>query len=333
MIPLIRAGALAPFVSWMQAAGRPVDALLREVDLSYYPFDDPDMPIPLRPAIAFVVRASRLEGPDLSYRVVSKESVPALGRIGRIALGSGSVREAIDRVAAALPFHSTYVVISVHPVHGGVMMREAWGLRLDDETRHFVQQYVAALIQALCAHAGAATPVFGRVALMPHPVHGLSHLRPFLGETVEPSRDGTLELFVPAEVANRSLRLASSPPSLAGIAAGSTPLRGDGSLSGSARLVVAAMLSDGTPTIERLAAAGGLSVRTFQRRLAEENTTFSHLLGSVRHELAVASLAGGGQTASEVASRLGYGQQSSLTRAVRRWTGLPPRTIVRRDAE
>jgi hypothetical protein len=154
-IPLIRSGALVPFLRWMQANGRPLEARLRAVDLGYFPHGAPDLPIPLMPAIAFAVAASREDGADLPCRVVSAASVRDLGPIGRVALGARTVREALVRVAAALPHHVTHDVITVRSVAGGVLVRAAMPLRIDGETRHVVQQYVAALLQALCVHSGA----------------------------------------------------------------------------------------------------------------------------------------------------------------------------------
>lgn len=328
-IPLIRSGALVPFLRWMQAHGRPLEARLRAVDLAYFPHGEADLPIPLVPAIAFVAAASRADGADLPARLVSAASVPELGLIGRVALGAHTVREALVRVAAALPHHVTHELIAVRQVAGGVLVRESWALRLEGEVRHAVQQYVAALLQALCVHSGAALPMFERVALVPHPAHGLAHLRPWFGGAIEPSRDGGLELFVPARVADRHLRAGLPDGSSSRPGATSSPLRGDGSLAASARMILGAMLSEGHPTVERLAAAAGVSVRTLQRRLGEEGTTFSHLLEAVRRDLALVGLAEGGRTGGEIAGALGYAQQSSLTRAVRRWTGTSPRRLVR----
>ena len=86
--------------------------------------------------------------------------------------------------------------IAVRTVPNGVIVRQAWGLRLDVETLHVVHLYFVALIQALCAHAGARFPMFERVTVVPHPVHGLSHLPADLADMVEASTDRTLELFV-----------------------------------------------------------------------------------------------------------------------------------------
>lgn len=329
MIPLIRAGAIMPLVHWMQGNARPVEERLREVDLGYAFKGDPNLPIPLGPGIEFLCAANRAEGPDFACRIVTSSSLQALGMIGAVALGANTVREALFHVAASLPLHTTHEIITVSPAPGGVLVREAWGLRMDDETRHVVQQYVAALIQALCANAGASLPVFGRVAIMPHPVHGLAHLRSCFGDAVEASTNRLLELFVPYHVANRpfpSRTIAQPSPD---VTEGLMPLRGDGTLRTSAKIVMAAMLLDGTPTMKRLSHAAGLSARTFQRRLRAEDATFKSLLESVRRDLALAGLASGSQSASEVSRALGYSQQSSFTRAVRRWTDVAPRNILR----
>lgn len=328
MIPLIRAGAILPVVRWMQANHRPFEDSLREVDLFYVLQGDPNLPIPLIPAIAFLRAASRIEGPDFPCRIVSGSSVGELGIIGEAALGASNVREALFHVAASLPQHVTSGAISVRDFQGGVLLREVWGVRADDESLHLMQQYATALFQALCVSAGAQVPVFSRVALVPHPVYGLSHLRTCFGDAVEQSPDRALELFVAMRVADQWLTSASLHPPLSETPGDRAPLRGDGTLSASVRIVMEAMMLEDTPTVERIAATAGLSVRTLQRRLGEERTTFSGLLDDVRRNLALSALAGCPPSAGQIARELGYCHQSSLTRAVRRWTGMPPTVIA-----
>jgi AraC-like DNA-binding protein len=110
----------------------------------------------------------------------------------------------------------------------------------------------------------------------------------------------------------------------------------DGTIAGSASFLLKAMLHDGMPTIERLSECADMSMRTLQRRFAEEGTSFSDLVEEVRRAAAMEALSRTGTAIGDVSANVGYSRQSSLTRAVRRWTGAPPialRTGRRQVAE
>ncbi len=83
-------------------------------------------------------------------------------------------------------------------------------------------------------------------------------------------------------------------------------------------------LVSGEPTRADIATALCLSEKTLQRRLQAEQTTFQQLLDEVRRELALSYLRERHATVCDVTFRLGFSDQSSFTRAFRRWTGLTP---------
>jgi AraC-like DNA-binding protein len=88
--------------------------------------------------------------------------------------------------------------------------------------------------------------------------------------------------------------------------------------------------NDAGPSLGDVAAQLGLSVRTLDRRLAERNTSFRHLLDRHRRERATELLAQHHLTVAEIAERLGYGEATNFTRACRRWFGTPPTSYRRR---
>ena len=90
------------------------------------------------------------------------------------------------------------------------------------------------------------------------------------------------------------------------------------------RRVIMKQLAKGRPSLERAADALGWSARTLQRHLAEEDTSFSHLLDEVRL-LNARELIRHQEKISDVAARLGYADAGSFTRAFERWTGMSPR--------
>jgi AraC-like DNA-binding protein len=78
------------------------------------------------------------------------------------------------------------------------------------------------------------------------------------------------------------------------------------------------------PSLGRVAEASGMSSRTFQRRLNEENRAFKRLLDEVRQDRARRLVADGVEPINRVATRLGYSRPTSLNRSMLRWTGKNP---------
>jgi AraC-like DNA-binding protein len=83
-------------------------------------------------------------------------------------------------------------------------------------------------------------------------------------------------------------------------------------------------LAQGSADAQRLALLLGVSERTLQRRLGELGRRFSEVVEDFRREEAARLLNTPGVHLVEIASRLGYAEQTSFTRAFRRWTGTTP---------
>lgn len=90
------------------------------------------------------------------------------------------------------------------------------------------------------------------------------------------------------------------------------------------RRLITQMLSEGEPTRQKIAALLKLNEKTLQRRLLEESASFNDLLDEIRCSLAEMYLANTNITLLETGSLLGYSEQSSFNRAVRRWFGCSP---------
>ncbi len=84
-------------------------------------------------------------------------------------------------------------------------------------------------------------------------------------------------------------------------------------------------LASGRPNLWRTASRLGISVRTLQRRLRENGTSFSAVLKELRRELSVELLADKKLAVSDVAFLLGYSEPSAFRRAFRRWRSVSPR--------
>ena len=84
------------------------------------------------------------------------------------------------------------------------------------------------------------------------------------------------------------------------------------------------LLPSGRISLERVASRLNVSVRSLQRRLRDEGTTFRQLVDDVRRELAEDYIGDPATSLMEVAFVLGFSIYSSFSRAYKRWTGLSP---------
>jgi AraC-like DNA-binding protein len=109
-------------------------------------------------------------------------------------------------------------------------------------------------------------------------------------------------------------------------------LGGDGSLTDRIRRAIWSELSEGVPNLRRTAKSLGLSPRTLQRRLAEEDTSFEEIVTNLRHDLAARLLQDRRLAVYEVAFTLGYAHPSQFHRAFQKWYGLTPRAFRARTA-
>ena len=98
-----------------------------------------------------------------------------------------------------------------------------------------------------------------------------------------------------------------------------------GPLSAQVRYMMVEHLGERTLTPESIARALAVSPRTMSRRLAEEGTSFRHLLDDVRRDFACALLQDRSSNIGDVAFFLQYSEPAAFHRAFRRWTGQTPR--------
>jgi len=91
-----------------------------------------------------------------------------------------------------------------------------------------------------------------------------------------------------------------------------------------AKDAIARALSEGGPKMADIARGLGLSARSFHRRLSEHGMSFQMLTNETRCELAEGLLRDERHSLAEIAFLTGFSEQSSFTRAFKRWAGTTP---------
>ncbi len=90
------------------------------------------------------------------------------------------------------------------------------------------------------------------------------------------------------------------------------------------RAAIAQLLREGEPRVGDIAQRLGMTPRTLQRRLQDEDLGFTALVDEARLDLARRYLADWSLSISEVSFALGYSEPSAFTRAFKRWSGSAP---------
>lgn len=83
-------------------------------------------------------------------------------------------------------------------------------------------------------------------------------------------------------------------------------------------------LSDGVPPASQVASELGMSERTFYRRLSEEDLSYRDVLQEAQSALAQTLLRDGKCSIAEIAFLTGFSEQSTFSRAFKRWVGEAP---------
>ena len=91
-----------------------------------------------------------------------------------------------------------------------------------------------------------------------------------------------------------------------------------------AKDAIAQALNEGAPRMTDIAKSLGLSARSFHRRLSEHGLNFQTLTEETRRELAEGLLRNEQYSLADVAFLTGFSEQSSFTRAFKRWLGKTP---------
>ena len=99
----------------------------------------------------------------------------------------------------------------------------------------------------------------------------------------------------------------------------------DGGLERRVRAEISRALSEGVPTLSQTAQRLAMSGRTLQRRLAEAGLAYQALVEEARRDLATRLLRSSDYTLAEIAFLTGFSEQSTFTRAFKRWHAQTPR--------
>ena len=324
-IPLIRVYTFSPFINFLNHLGSPTQKWLEECKLRPFSIEDPETLIPRHLAFAFIEKAARQEGiENLGFLAGQQISVSNLGNFGRLICGSLTLYDALKTIQAISPMHNSGEKLWFKKRGEQVWFCHQFfdSLHLH---RHHPSQFTLMLMLDLISIVKPGWEP-NRICLQGNPIDNSTQNTFFAGKKIREVAEFTAVSF-PHSLLNLSIK---HPLNLSGeqVQTSELLLRSSApahNLSNSLQQAIAPLLPSGYPDIHLAAEIAGMSIRTLQRSLEEEGTTYSRLIEQIRFEQAIRWLQDPTVKLGDIASQLGYKNSTHFTRAFKRWTGLNPR--------
>jgi AraC-like DNA-binding protein len=335
LTPTIRANLLAPILDTLSAQGHDMVELLRRNALPFVHPIDPYQLISLGKYVAFFERAALLsEDPFLGLRLGRRFRPELLGPLGFMFQASADLRLALQQL-------SSYVSVW----QSGTRLE----LLVGDLTAEYIYQIDNPLLRprrqdaeySLASICSLIRNLLGD-NWAPREVH-FEHAAPDTDRRA--ARAYAQAFHAPVFFAQNLNRLVIQQVDLgrAGISSDRSMLpfmerhlhdlaresRESESLSRRVNFLIARRIGNGPLTLPAIAAELGFPPRSFQRRLAEERTSFRRLVRDQRRSIAEALMKDDATTVTAVAHTVGYAETAVLSRAFKAWTGTSPTTFAR----
>lgn len=327
MVGVIRGTALLHFADLVSGLGGDPGALMRAHGVDPEAAGDYERFISY-PAVAAVIGAAaeRLDCPDFGMRLARRQGIQILGPVAVIIRHSETVADAIEGVSRYLHNCAPADVTGLRREPGAAVFTYAITPRQLAHRDQLVEKGLGVAMDAFRLMLGEDfVPL--RVTMQHRRISPAETYRGMFGCPAEFGCDLN-SVHLPHRALAQQIRgrdaaaLALAEDYLAQI-------RPDRALADHVRDMTDRLLRVNRATLTAVARAMALHPRVVQRRLAESGTSFEEILDDARRAMAW-QLSATGMQASQIATMLGYSEQSSYTRACRRWYGESPRQLIAR---
>ncbi len=324
MTVLVRAAALSNYGQVARHVGLDPNKMLRRAGLDPAVLKSPDQRIPVS-AVAGLLEDSAAQSDCITFglRMAEARQLSDLGAISLLLMHQGTLREIFAIVARYRHLLNEALAIQIENFNDLVIIREELVGENEAPARQSYELALGTILRIFRALLGERW--------QPYSVHfthsapkDLSVHRRLFGPNLRFDSDFNGIVCAAADLDRPN---PAADPVMAAYAQQfleTLPKSQPGSTTLDTRKAIYLLLPSGKASIEHVAKNLGLHLRTLQRQLDAESTSFSDLLNGVRRELALRYLSNRLYSLLQVAEILGYSQLSSFTRWFSLEFGLSP---------
>lgn len=327
MTELIRAAVLTGYFATMESLRADPLPLLREVGLSEKLLSNPEQTISRRAATQLMERAVEVTGcATFGLRMAESRGLANLGATSLLIAHAANLRDALAALNRYRDRINSKLVIQIIDIGDGVLIRQDFAAGETEKSR---QSYDLALgvLMRLCTEVLGESwrPIMVCFTHEPPPPAELPIYRRLFRCGAEFDSEFNGLVLDPADIDRPSRRADSALADHARklIESAISPERQ--SLVQQVEQSILLLMPSGHATIQTCCSLLGMSVRTLQRTLDAEGTSFSEMVNRARTQLSGQYLANPRNRITDVAEMLGYGSISAFSRWHVQTFGITPK--------
>jgi AraC-like DNA-binding protein len=270
--------------------------------------------------------SSRLSVPDFGLRMAAQQGLDFMGPVAIAMENSRTIGEAVECAKRYLSVHSP--AMSLEPIADPSGNPEVAGLRYRLGTANASPQttdYGIGIVHRVMLVINGGAPYGLRSVQLPHPRLAPAVVyRDFFGAPVRFDANNAV-LRVPRQLLLKPVSGGNELLREIAIDYLETHFRHEQlPVSDLVAEIIADQLGSDSPDLPKVARLLKLHARTLQRLLSKEGRTFNEIVDEVRQTQTLNLITTTGLSFSQIATRVGMREQSSLARAVRRWFNTSP---------
>jgi AraC-like DNA-binding protein len=320
-VPLIRSSYLSEFPSLVWDLGGPLGEILEDAGLSLEQIEQPTLLIPFDKHIRLLeVAAQRCACDEFALELAKRQDMAVFGALSILVVQANTVRQGLEMFGRYLHYGVQAVRLDMREEGDLVFFTVDCPIDSAAENDQFWDHSVALLCtvtRMVCGQNWAPRSAFLR---RPEPPEAGHYSRYFRAPVAFGSDFSGLVFQREVLARPVSSSITTVPERLQRYLRSSF----EGDFQEQVRRVINSLLPTHDCTAGTVAQCMGYSLRTLQRKLASEQTSFQQQLDQVRSALAISYLQEPRYRLTDISESLGFTESSVFTRSFRRWFGVTP---------
>ena len=319
MLHLAQVSFFKPVIDRLVAAGYSINSIFRSSDLSNYDLDDISNYVPMASLCSFLENTARRIGSiGLLEQFGDLMTLDKIPDFTNLIIGTPDLLTTCKKAANNNDIVFTNETAVFH-IDGGYT---TWGSRFYDNSPaghiHIEALNLALIINAFRELIGPGwNPI--RINLQQKAITGIESL-------LTDGHKTRVYAGQPYTAVTFSTKLLAKLPAYRGQLAGQHQPESHRGTNLTIKIdqLLNANRQELIPNLEYFADLAGMSARTLQRKLVDEQTTFSTIIDQWRFKQAIRLLADPNVRVNDIYRKVGYSDVSNFERAFRRWTNTTP---------